>query len=198
MKNEAAILEISNQSIQKLVVRNLYKMEEFKGKISDNLKVIKEKYDTLYEADSKLKNISNLVGKYMKLMSDEGLETNDNKSNELLESGKTITKIINGLADMIEDIERMKAEREETEYDFSGSIAEKFKNFSLSDISKSMAILKEAKNLIQKEIQEVYKEIAKMMEKIEKILDSEKKEILSEKENVSDQMSYIDSVINNL
>lgn len=358
MENEAAILEISNQSIQKLMVRNLYKIEEFKGRISENLKVIKEKYDILFEADSKLKNISDLVEKYKKLMSDEGLETNDshaaiedmqtrdnskiseefleesktiiekikefgakaetdkakelflesvqgisdmlktteafktesalpetsetkvqelqaisvhkvedlgikilmnfneikytqipplksndslddisdsvkefmgnlcneivkvpsksvtekeifeaksmqvlndnNKSDELLESGKTITESINDLADMIADIEQMKAEREGTEYDVSGSIAESFKHFSLSDISKSRDILNKAKNLVQKEIQEIYKEIAKIMEKIEKILDSEKKEILSKKENVSDQISFIDNVINNL
>lgn len=212
MKDESALLEISNKSIQKLKVRNLLKLKGFEGKISDNLKAIEEKYETLTGLKDKLDLITELVEKYNKLIGSEGLATSGSRGSaedEQISEGsrfwegfseerKTITESINELSDLIEEVEKMKAQREGKEYKAEGSIAEKFRNFRMGDISISKDILKEAKDLVEAEIRELYEEIEKMKKLIDEIMESQKKEISSEKENISSQIKFLRNMVDNL
>ncbi|MEW9123480.1 MAG: hypothetical protein AB2421_12295 [Thermotaleaceae bacterium] len=186
--NKAVSLELSEEAIQKLKIRNLYRTEKLENKIQEYYESIERKEKFLTEVDKTLDEILDSLKTFMEKTKEEINPTeaieesqSDLSPNELLEGEKlkdellteanTIEDRMKTIADMIEAVERMKAQREGGTYQQEGSLAEQFRNADLiNNFAAATKAVHEAKAMIAEELDELYKKIAEMEEDIEKMM----------------------------
>ena len=218
MTNEAVALELSNEGIQRLKIRNLHKVESINERINNKLEEVKQKLDYLSEVDKSIDEIYEIVNEFMKnyraeleknnsqgapsnkISEQEDVQTVDNSvSKEMQEEAKTIEELMKNLADMIEAVEKMKAQREGTEYISEGSIAEGFRNVDfIGNTLQGLGILGQGKELIRGEIHQLYKEIAELQNQVSNMLGlvDKNKESNINQLNLYEMIESINSILN--
>ncbi len=215
LANQAVSLELSKEGMQQLKIRNLYKAEEIKTKIDEGLEAAKQKLDFLTEVDKCIDDILTEIRNYMENLrkeipaatDDEALDaeaatelenpmvagSNVELSTEPTEEARYIEGLINDLADMLEIVEKSKAQREGTQYQPEDSLAQGLRGIDFTkDHIKTVGLLNEAKAMIMDEIQELYRQIAEMQEQFDSLLGLEpKNKNSSQQEGLEDMLEAI-------
>ncbi len=198
-ENQAVALELSKEGMQRLKIRNLFKAEAIQTKIDEGLEAARQKLDFLTEVDKSIEEILKEISNYIENLGEEIQEATDDDAvdpeamteldgtvdpivNEALleeptEEIKHIEGLINDLADMLEAVEKNKAQREGTEYIEDDSLAQDLRGIDFSkDHIKAIGLLNGAKSLIMEEIQELYKQIGEMQKQVDNLLGIEPKD----------------------
>ncbi|AOT69941.1 hypothetical protein [Geosporobacter ferrireducens] len=188
ISNKAVSLELSEEAIQKLKIRNLYRTEKLENKIEEYYKTFEQKANLLTEIDKTLDEILNSfksfwdkaanqkessepAGEQQETPAIEETPENHNLNDELLAEANDIEKSIKDIADLIEAVEKMKAQREGVSYSQEDSLATQFRNADLlNDPSSAWKAVNEAKKMLLDELLELSKRVGEMEKEIEKMM----------------------------
>ncbi|MBB6217889.1 hypothetical protein HNQ80_004025 [Anaerosolibacter carboniphilus] len=200
MNNMAVALELSKEGVQQLKLRTLDKAKKIEKSIEEKFVLADQKQKFLSELDKSINNVINDFDDFMEKVKDQisdsksknSLEENtfdpervqDDKpiidflenndiSKELIEAANAIEENMSSIADMIEIVERAKAQRENSEYQEKDSITDRLKNADvLRNYMESRLALGQASDLIRKELSLLKFEISKLEAEIYDMLDS--------------------------
>lgn len=192
MENQAVALQLSKEGVQRLKVRNLKKSEELQTRIDEGLEKIKQRLNLLSEVDRFIEEIQKAVTDYMENYQQPMEEPTGEEAEieaispqeepvdtageidiqeEASEEAKYIDSLMKELADMLETVEKNKAQREGTAYQPDDSLAGAFREIDFSsDYLNSISLMNKAKSMIRDEIQKLYDQLAEMQKQVDSLL----------------------------
>lgn len=200
MNNIAVALELSKEGVQQLKLRILDKAKKIEKSIEEKFALVDQKHKFLSELDKSINNVINDFDDFMEKVKDQMSDSkskdsleestfdpervqddkpiidfieNNDISKELIEAANVIEENMSSIADMIEIVERAKAQRENSEYQEKDSINDRLRNADvIRNYMESRLALGQASDLIRKELSLLKFEISKLEAEIYDMLDS--------------------------